>query len=249
MGALHAGHAALVARAREECASVAASVFVNPLQFGPGEDFERYPRPLEEDSRLLAEGGVALLYAPEPAAMYPPGFSCAIDAGPLGEVFEGAVRPGHFRGVATVVAKLFHTLEPDAAYFGQKDAQQLAVIRRLVRDLDFALRVAVCPTVREPDGLALSSRNAYLTASERAGASSLYRALAAAKAAADEGVVSCAEMLERGRRELEPPLVEEYLAVVDPETFARLATLVRPALVIGVARAGVTRLLDNIELA
>ncbi len=170
MGAIHAGHLALVERARRENASVAASVFVNPLQFGPGEDFERYPRALERDASLFERAGVDVLYVPTAARMYGPAFSTAVDVGALATTFEGAARPGHFVGVATVVLKLLNALEPTVLYLGQKDAQQVAVLRRMIDDLDLATSVVVSPTVREPDGLALSSRNAYLTPVERAAA-------------------------------------------------------------------------------
>src|SRR5262245_19894789 len=181
MGYLHAGHVSLVERARRENARVAASVFVNPTQFGPQEDLARYPRDLERDLALLAEAGCDLVFAPEVAEMYPPGFGSTVDPGPVAEPLEGARRPGHFRGVATVVAKLFGIVQPDRAYFGEKDAQQLAVIHRLARDLDLAVEVVGCPTVREPDGLALSSRNSYLDVDDRRAAPVLYRALRAAR--------------------------------------------------------------------
>ncbi len=170
MGALHAGHHALVARARAESRTVAASIFVNPLQFGPSEDFDRYPRSFDDDVAALREAGVDLLYAPDVATMYPAGFATAIDPGPIGALYEGVLRPGHFSGVATVCVKLFATLCPDRAYFGAKDAQQVAVLRRIVTDLNLPLELVVVPTVREPDGLALSSRNVYLDGDERAAA-------------------------------------------------------------------------------
>jgi pantoate--beta-alanine ligase len=181
MGYLHAGHLALVERARRENEIVVTSIFVNPLQFGPHEDFSRYPRSLERDTALLEQTGVDLIFYPDAAEMYPAGFEAAIEIGGITSGLEGAVRPGHFRGVATVVAKLFNIVGADRAYFGQKDAQQVAVIQKMVRDLNFPLEVIVCPTVREPDGLALSSRNVYLSPTEREAATVLYRALSAAK--------------------------------------------------------------------
>ena len=177
MGALHAGHLALVERARAECATVVASLFVNPLQFGPNEDFDRYPRAFEGDVAALHDAGVTLVYAPDVATMYPPGFGTRVDPGPVAEHYEGALRPGHFSGVATVCVKLFCAIGPDRAYFGAKDAQQVAVMQRIVRDLDLALELVVEPTVREADGLALSSRNVYLDPVERAAAPALQRAL------------------------------------------------------------------------
>lgn len=248
MGALHSGHLALVDRARASSVTVAASIFVNPLQFGPDEDFERYPRAFDADLAALDARGVAFVYAPDAEEMYRPGFSTTIDVGPLAYAFEGAVRPGHFRGVATVVAKLLHVVEPDAVFFGQKDAQQVAVIRRLVHDLDFAPQVVVCETVREADGLALSSRNAYLTPEQRAAAPSLYRALTTVARVIAGGTTHVARALDAGRRELAAPLEEDYLAVVDPDSFEELDEVRAPALVIGAARAGATRLLDNLPL-
>jgi pantoate--beta-alanine ligase len=245
MGALHAGHLALVHRARAESRTVVASVFVNPLQFGPHEDYGRYPRAFESDVAALREAGVELVYAPDAETMYPPGFATAVDPGPLGGVFEGALRPGHFRGVATVCVKLFATVGPDRAYFGAKDAQQVAVLRRVVADLDLALELVVAPTVREPDGLALSSRNVYLDAEQRAAAPSLHRALDAIAAAVRDGETDRDRAVARGRAELRAPLREAYLDVVDPDTFDACARIGRPALAIASAWAGATRLIDN----
>ena len=183
MGALHEGHLELVKRARAQCASVVASVFVNPMQFGPNEDLARYPRDLEGDRKKLQRAGVDGLFAPEAAEIYPAGFTTVVDVGGLGRAFEGAIRPEHFRGVTTVVAKLLHVVGPDVLYLGQKDAQQTAVVRKMVRDLEFPVRVEIVPTVRERDGLALSSRNAYLDAEQRAHAPTLHRALQAMLAA------------------------------------------------------------------
>jgi len=245
MGALHAGHLALVRRARAECRTVTASVFVNPLQFGPNEDYGRYPRAFDDDVAALRAEGVDLVYAPDAATMYPPGFATSVDPGPLAGVFEGALRPGHFRGVATVCVKLFAAVAPDRAYFGAKDAQQVAVLRRVVRDLDLPVELVVAPTVREPDGLALSSRNVYLDAEPPAAAPSLHRALDAIVAAVRAGETDRARAVARGRAELAPPLREAYLDVVDPATFTAPETLSGAALAIGSAWAGTTRLIDN----
>jgi pantoate--beta-alanine ligase len=248
MGALHEGHLALVARARGENVSVAASIFVNPLQFGPNEDFAKYPRAFDRDVEMLAEHGVDLLYAPSVERMYPPHFAASIETGELGRVFEGARRPGHFAGVATVVAKLLHAIEPTSLYLGQKDVQQTAVLRAMVRDLDMATNVVVAPTMRESDGLALSSRNVYLGVKERSAAPSLYRALAAIARAVDDGEADLERALAVGRDLLEEPLAWDYLAIVHPETFAPCDPIVRPSIVVAVARAGNVRLLDNVPI-
>jgi len=248
MGALHAGHRSLLERAALENAGVVASLFVNPLQFGPLEDFERYPRAFEDDLAQFEAAGVALLYAPPVERMYPGGFVTSVDVGELGRVFEGAQRPGHFNGVATVVVKLLHAIEPTSLYLGQKDAQQCAVLRTVVRDLDLSTHVVIAPTIREADGLALSSRNAYLSPAERAAAPSLSRALETVVRALEDGLAP-GEAKARGAQTLEEPLVWEYLEIVEPDTFALLDSNVRPALVIGVARAGATRLLDNLTLS
>ena len=244
MGALHAGHLALVARAREY-GSVASSVFVNPLQFGAGEDLERYPRDFEGDRKKLQSAGVELLFAPESQAMYPAGFSTSIDVGALGESFEGAIRPEHFRGVATVVAKLLHLIAPDALFLGQKDAQQSAVLRRAVRDLNLPVEIRLVETVRESDGLALSSRNAYLDASQRAAAPTLYRSLLALRAALERGEAK-ASAVDRAQAVLAPTAQLDYYDVVDAQTFAPLEALRAPAFIIGAVRLGKTRLIDNL---
>lgn len=245
MGALHAGHLSLVRRARGDSVSVAASVFVNPLQFGAGEDLERYPRDLEGDCAKLAAAGVDVLFAPSPLAMYPPGFATAIDVGPVAEGYEGAARPGHFQGVATVVCKLLNIVRPDVIYFGQKDAQQTAVIKRMVLDLEIPVRVAIVPTQRETDGLAMSSRNVYLSEAERAAAPSLHHALQAVRLAMAAGR-SKADAIAMGRSRLDPLARLEYLDLVDANTFTPIDALVPPAFVIGAARFGTTRLLDNL---
>jgi pantoate--beta-alanine ligase len=218
------------------------------MQFGPSEDFEKYPRAFEADAEQLEAAGVDLLYAPEAARMYPPGFASAITVGDVSRGFEGARRPGHFDGVATVVAKLFHAIEPTSAYFGQKDVQQTAVIRTFVRDLDFATNIVVAPTIREPDGLALSSRNVYLNPEQRTAAPSLYRAIRAVADAVAAGERDPARACAIGAALVEAPLALEYLAVVDAQTFAPLGEAAGPAVVVAVAAAGTTRLLDNVSI-
>lgn len=245
MGALHAGHLTLVARARAECRTVVVSVFVNPLQFGPGEDFARYPRSFDADVAALRAAGVDLVYAPDAATMYPPGFATAIDPGPVGAAYEGALRPGHFSGVATVCVKLFGTVCPDRAYFGAKDAQQVAVLRRVVADLNLPLELVVLPTVREADGLALSSRNAYLDGGQRAAAPSLHRALDAIVQAVRSGETDRERAIARGRSQLAAPLREAYLDIVDPRTFTAPDRVGAPALAIASGWCGTTRLIDN----
>lgn len=250
MGYLHAGHLSLLRRAREENDRVAASVFVNPTQFGAGEDISSYPRSLERDQALLAEAGCDLLFAPSPEEMYAAGFETTVDVGSVSTRLEGSRRPGHFRGVATVVLKLFGILEPRRAYFGQKDAQQLAVIRRMVRDLDVPVEVRGCPTVRETDGLAMSSRNSYLDPDERRSAPVLYRALTAARdrwLAGERG----GEALCRAMREVldrEPRARTDYVSVADPVTFHELEALEGAALLSMAVRIGRARLIDNLIL-
>jgi pantoate--beta-alanine ligase len=245
MGALHDGHLALVRRARAESVAVGASVFVNPLQFAPEEDLARYPRDLEGDQAKLAQAGVDVLLIPSPLAMYPPGFGTSVDAGAVGQLYEGAVRPTHFRGVATVVNKLLNIVHPDVLYLGQKDAQQTAVLRRMVADLEIPVRVAIVPTEREADGLAMSSRNAYLSPEQREAAPSLHHALQAVRLAMASGR-SKADAIAMGRTRLHPLAQLDYLDVVDANTFTPLDTLSPPAFVIGAARFGSTRLLDNL---
>ncbi|HEU5170824.1 MAG TPA: pantoate--beta-alanine ligase [Gemmatimonadales bacterium] len=250
MGALHEGHLALVDEARRRADVVALSVFVNPLQFGPAEDFARYPRALDRDRALARGRGVDLLFAPALDAMYPPGAEVRVVPGPAGDRWEGAARPGHFAGVLTVVAKLFHLVEPDVACFGQKDIQQAALVRRMVRDLDWPIELAVVPTVRDRDGLALSSRNAYLSAAERRDALALSRGLAAAEATWHAGERSSAMLAAAVRRELDaaPGLRADYIAVVDPDRFAPVLHA-DPGTIIAVAgRVGETRLIDNVIL-
>lgn len=244
MGALHEGHAELVRRCRDRCATVVASVFVNPLQFGPNEDLAKYPRDLAKDQRLLEREGCQALFAPSPAELYPEGFAARVEIGPLASVFEGAVRPGHFAGVCTVVLKLFHAVKPDVAFFGRKDAQQLAVIRKLVRDLDLDVAIEPVETVRAEDGLALSSRNAYLSPEEREEALGISRGLFRARALFGKGERAKERLLEAAR---EKGLSYDYLAAVDPDTFGDPAPGA-PLLLIAAARVGKTRLLDNILL-
>ncbi|MBV8245302.1 MAG: pantoate--beta-alanine ligase [Candidatus Eremiobacteraeota bacterium] len=248
MGALHEGHLELVRRARAECRSVLASIFVNPLQFGAGEDLERYPRDFDRDRRLLAECGADVLFAPPVDVMYPAGFAVRIDVGELGTRYEGSVRPTHFSGVATVVAKLLGIVSPDSLYLGQKDAQQTAVLRTLVRDLEFATDVRIVPTVRETDGLAMSSRNVYLTPEQRAEAPSLFRALQTLVDAMHSGT-SKEAALEKSRAMLGASATWDYLDVVDADTFVPIDRLRAPAFAIGAARFGTTRLLDNVWIA
>jgi pantoate--beta-alanine ligase len=248
MGALHAGHTSLVERARRECAGVVASVFVNPLQFGPNEDFERYPRALEEDALRLEDAGVDVLFAPSRDEMYPPEAQFVVTPGSLASYLEGERRPGFLSGVATVVLKLFMIATPDVAYFGQKDAQQLAVVTRMAADFNLPITIVACPTVREADGLALSSRNAYLSTSERRDAPRLYKALQSIALALQRGN-DIAAALAQAEAEL-PPLKLDYLTVVDPMDFEPLRTAPPRArlLAVGAAFDGATRLIDNVEV-
>lgn len=251
MGYLHAGHVSLVERARRECASVAATIFVNPTQFGPGEDFARYPRDLERDARLLEGAGCDLVFVPPVEEIYPPGCDTRVDVGPVSAPLEGQRRPGHFVGVATVVLKLLNLVQPTRAYFGQKDAQQLAVIRRLVRDLDVPVEIVGCPTVREPDGLAMSSRNSYLGPEERRAATVLFRALAAARQAYQAGERD-AQALRQAMQALldaEPLARTDYVSVADPLTFVELGRVSAGALLSLAVRVGRARLIDNLLLA
>ena len=252
MGALHQGHLSLVRVARVAGADfVVASIFVNPLQFGPREDFAAYPRDHERDAELLAAEGVDLLFLPSVDAMYPPGAETRISVGGVSGPLEGARRPGHFDGVATVVAKLFHIVTPDLAAFGRKDAQQCAVIERLVRDLDFDIRLVFGETVREPDGLAMSSRNAYLSPAERAKAPVLHRALRAGEEAVTHGIheVAAIEKLMHRVVAEEGGVEVDYLAVVDPSTFEAPVDFDRAILLAGAIRIGRTRLIDNIRVS
>lgn len=251
MGFLHDGHLSLVRRAREECGAVAVSIFVNPTQFGANEDFASYPRNPERDLALLREAQTDLVFTPTPAVVYPPGHDTGVEVGSVTGVLEGAVRPGHFRGVATVVCKLFNIVQPTRAYFGQKDAQQTVVISKMVRDLDMPLEVVICPTVREADGLAMSSRNAYLAADERRAAAVLRRALAAAEARFASGERS-GEALRQAMRETlatEPMGSIEYVSIADRRSLNELEQVeVDGALASMAVRIGKTRLIDNVIL-
>ena len=252
MGYLHPGHLSLVTRARAENEVVVASIFVNPAQFGPHEDLARYPRDLPRDLNLLAVAGCDVVFTPSAEQMYPPGFSTYVEpGGALSERLEAAARPGHFRGVATVVLKLFNLVQPARAYFGQKDAQQVAVLRRMVADLNVPVALRVCPTVREADGLALSSRNAYLGPEDRAAAVVLSRALLAGVAAFDarpEGGVEAVRQAMAAVAAGEPLAELEYADVCNPDTFAPLTDLTAPTLLAIAARVGPARLIDNVVL-
>ncbi|HEX4014199.1 MAG TPA: pantoate--beta-alanine ligase [Candidatus Cybelea sp.] len=245
MGALHDGHLELVRTARARCPGVVASIFVNPLQFGPNEDLATYPRDPQRDRERLGAAGVDALFAPEPETMYPALFATHVDVGSAGASFEGAVRPGHFRGVTTVLAKLLNIVRPDLIFLGQKDAQQAVLTHRMLRDLNFAVDLVIVPTVREADGLAMSSRNRYLDAQQRAAAPSLHAALNDVREALERGVPK-AEALVRGRAALSSLAQLDYLDVVDGDSFAPIERFRPPAFVIGAARFGTTRLIDNL---
>lgn len=249
MGALHAGHMALVAEAKRRASHVVVSLFVNPAQFGPKEDLGTYPRREADDAALLEAEGCAILWAPDAAAMYPDGYSTKVQVAGVTEGLDGAARPGHFDGVATVVAKLFNQVRPDFALFGEKDYQQLAMIRRLVRDLDMAIEIVAVPTQREADGLALSSRNAYLSVEERIAARTLPRALGEAAAAIQQGG-DVAQALAQARSKLEQAGFSpvDYVALCDSETLETVSGLSRPARILAAARIGSTRLIDNLAV-
>jgi pantoate--beta-alanine ligase len=250
MGFLHDGHLSLVRQARQECASAVVSIFVNPTQFGPGEDLSRYPRNLARDQAMLESEDVDILWLPTPEQMYPPGYQTWVTVEEASNPLEGAARPGHFRGVATVVAKLFNAVQPDMAYFGQKDAQQVAVIRQMTRDLNFPVEIVVCPTARETDGLAMSSRNLYLNAQERKAATVLFRSLSAAKDAFAGG--------ERDARKLRMKMEEilagevlarpQYISCAHPLTLQELDIITDDALLSMAVYVGTTRLIDNVLL-
>lgn len=250
MGALHQGHLSLVRAAQASCDAVAVSIFVNPTQFGPKEDFAGYPRSLEQDCRTLEAAGVDLVLAPSATEMYPPGASTFVDVAGLSERLDGASRPGHFRGVATVVAKLLHIFAPERAFFGQKDAAQIAVLRKMVRDLQFAVQLEVCPTVREPDGLALSSRNSYLSEEQRRQALVLYRALLAVQQQVHGGEHNAGKLIAEALRVLaeEAAVRVDYFSIVNPETLEDVLDVRPGALVAVAALVGATRLIDNLPL-
>ena len=258
MGALHAGHLSLVTAARAQCDLVVASIFVNPTQFGPNEDFTRYPRTFDTDCAQLESAGVDLLFAPSAETMYPSGNATFVDPGPIAERLDGASRPGHFRGVATIVTRLFSIVQPDRAYFGQKDAAQVAVLRQITRDLNLPVELVVCSTVREPDGLAMSSRNRYLSPAERLRARVLYRALSAARELAESGetradtlraaMLNALDLPDPSPEAGAIPIHLDYAAVVDPDTLLPLTDTSHGALLAIAAFVGSTRLIDNILL-
>ena len=250
MGYLHRGHVELVRRARQDSATVVVSIFVNPTQFGPNEDFGRYPRAFERDCDMLREAGTDVVFAPTPTEMYPSGFSSWVQVEDVTAPLEGASRPHHFRGVATVCNKLFNIVDPERAYFGQKDAQQVAVIRRMVRDLDMNLEIVVVPTVREPDGLAMSSRNSYLDSQQRAAAPVLHRALVAAREMRRDGCRDAAGVVRRMSEIIGAESLArlDYASVVDPVSFREVESLESPALAVLAVRIGSTRLIDNMLL-
>jgi pantoate--beta-alanine ligase len=249
MGYLHEGHLSLIRQAREQCDQVVVSIFVNPTQFGPKEDLSRYPRDLERDMRLI-EPYTDLLWNPTPEIMYPEGYQTWVEVETMTRPLEGAMRPGHFRGVTTVVAKLFNAVQPDKAYFGQKDAQQAAVIRQMVRDLNFPIEIVVCPIVREPDGLAMSSRNVYLDPQQRQAATVLSRSLREARKAYDTGERD-AGVLRKIMKDVlsSEPLAEvQYVSCADYETLEELEAINRKALLSMAVFIGKTRLIDNLVL-
>jgi pantoate--beta-alanine ligase len=248
MGALHEGHTALVKRARKECSQVIASVFVNPKQFGPKEDYKKYPRDLEKDAETLGAAGVDALFAPETADVYPDGFRTYVNVEGISERMEGRSRPGHFRGVATVVLKLFEVVQPRFAYFGRKDAQQVRIIGEMARDLNLDAEIVVCPIVREADGLALSSRNAYLSAEERKAATVLHRALVAAGNELAGGVRDALHLQAVMRRiiEAEPLAILDYAEIVSADTFEPVVRVARPCYAVLAVFVGKTRLIDNL---
>jgi pantoate--beta-alanine ligase len=250
MGFLHEGHLSLIRQAKQDCGAVAVSIFVNPTQFGLNEDFTAYPRDMPRDLRLLEAEDVALAFVPEPPEIYPEGFACRVEPGEIATRLEGAVRPGHFAGVTTVVLKLFNITQPAAAWFGQKDAQQCAVIRRMVRDFDLPVRIQVGETVREPDGLAMSSRNAYLDPAERRAATVLFRALQAARAAFAGGERDSDALRAMMRRMIaaEPLADFGYASIADAATMQELDRADEDALALVAVRIGRTRLIDNMRL-
>jgi len=250
MGALHAGHLSLVHAAIKRCDLVVVSIFVNPTQFGPSEDFTRYPRTFEQDCELLKNAAVDFLFAPSTEEMYPPGASTFVTVEALSDRLDGKSRPGHFRGVATIVSKLFHLVQPDVAFFGQKDAAQIAVIRKMVRDQNFPVEIVACPIVREPDGLAMSSRNVYLTNEERKSALALSRSLQKVEQLFKSGNRNVEELILAGKQTLaeDPGVKLDYFSIVNPDTLEDIHALDPPALVAVAAYVSKTRLIDNIVL-
>jgi pantoate--beta-alanine ligase len=250
MGALHAGHTALVHRAKQDCSPVIASIFVNPKQFGPKEDFTKYPRNIAADSEKFSDAGVDALFLPDAAEIYPSGFRTYVTVEGVSDRLEGRSRPGHFRGVATVVMKLLEIVQPNFAYFGRKDAQQVRIISQMVRDLNLDTEIVVCPIVREPDGLALSSRNAYLSADERRAATVLHRALQAAQKELRAGTRDALQLQSVIARELEaePLAAVDYAEIVDAESFEPVTRIARPCYILLAVFIGKTRLIDNLYL-
>jgi pantoate--beta-alanine ligase len=248
MGALHEGHTALVKRARQGCSSVIASVFVNPKQFGPKEDYQKYPRDLEKDAKTLGDAGVDVLFAPEAADVYPDGFRTYVHVEGISERLEGRSRPGHFRGVSTVVLKLFEIVQPHFAYFGRKDAQQVRIISEMARDLNLDAEIVVCPVIREADGLALSSRNAYLNTEERKAATVLHRALVAVRNELSVGVRDALQLQGVMRRiiEAESLAIVDYAEIVSADTFEPVVRVARPCYAVLAVHIGKTRLIDNL---
>jgi pantoate--beta-alanine ligase len=250
MGALHAGHLSLIEAARRDASPVVVSIFVNPKQFGPGEDYKKYPRDLESDRRKLEDAGVDYLFAPPVEEIYPAGFRTSVNVEGLADRLEGKVRPGHFRGVATVVLKLLEIVAPRFAYFGRKDAQQARIVRHMAADLALDSEIVVCPIVREPDGLALSSRNQYLSPAERKAATVLYRALARSRRAIEEGERDALRIVTAMQEELreEPLASPDYAELVDADSFEPVMRLTRSCVVLLAVRFGATRLIDNMQV-
>ena len=250
MGALHAGHLSLIEAARRDASPVIVSIFVNPKQFGPNEDYAKYPRDFEGDRQMLEAAGVDILFAPSVEEIYPAGFRTSVNVEGLGDRLEGKIRPGHFRGIATVVLKLLEVVAPRFAYFGRKDAQQARVVRQMAADLALDSEIVVCPIVREPDGLALSSRNRYLSAAERKAATVLYRALSEARRAIEGGERDTARIVTLMRQELaeEPLASADYAEIVDADSFEPVMRLTRSCLVLLAVRFGATRLIDNMQV-
>ena len=251
MGALHEGHLSLVDRARADSATVVVSIFVNPTQFGEGEDFAEYPRDLDADLEMLRQRGTDLVFVPEVSDIYPPGFDTWVDVGPIADRLEGAARPGHFRGVATVVAKLFGIVQPHRAYFGQKDGQQTVVVRKLARDLDMGIEIVVMPTVREADGLAMSSRNVRLSPEQRRAAVAVYRALSAGRRLRQGGEVGAEAIRVAVREELDrEPLLgaTDYVSLADPDTLEELDRAGPGSMLSTAVHLGPVRLIDNVIL-
>jgi pantoate--beta-alanine ligase len=250
MGYLHEGHLSLIRRAKAECKSVVLSIFVNPTQFGPNEDLSKYPRDMERDLSLVKPLGVDLVWTPTPEIMYPNGYQTWVEVDAMTKPLEGSVRPGHFRGVTTIVAKLFNAVQPHKAYFGQKDAQQAAVIRQMTRDLNFPIEIVVCPTTREPDGLAMSSRNVYLDAEQRKAATVLFRALSAAKELYESGERDAEKLRSRMKEVIsaEPLAQMQYVSCADYDTLEELDVVKGKTLLSMAVFLGKTRLIDNFVL-